>query len=268
MGLRVNTNVPALNAGRQTRRANSLLNNTLSQMASGLRINRAADDAAGLAIAEGLNSALRQGNMEINNLQSGINYAQTADGGLEAQQDATQRIRELAVQASNGTLSADQRTALNAEAQQLVEQIGDTAQDTQYNGQNLLAQNTTLDVGVAGGMQVNINESTPNSLGLNSINLNTQAGAQTALKAIDTALNRISENRGNVGAQMNRMQTAIEQRQNGTVNAADAQSRIRDLDYARAAIDQTRGQILSQGGLSAMLQSNIVQQNALRLLGR
>lgn len=268
MGIRINTNIPAATASRQSRRANATVNDTLRQMASGLQINKAADDAAGLSIAERFNSAIRQGRMEMNNLQMGMNYAQTADGGLSAQQDALVRIRELAVQASSGTLTADQRNALNTEAQQLVQQVGSIAQDTEYNQQNLLSQNTSVDLGVSGGMQVNINQSTPNALGINTINLSTAAGAQSALNAADNALNTISTNRSNLGAQMNRMSSAIEQRETGVENAMASESRIRDLDYARASINRSRGQILAQSGLAALMQSNIAPQNALRLLGQ
>lgn len=268
MGLRINANVPALNAGRQAARTNIQVGEDVRQLASGLRINRAADDAAGLAIADRFNTALRQGQMELNNLQSGVNYAQTADAGLGAQQEAVQRIRELAVQASNGTLTGDQRAALNAEAQQLVEQVGAVAQETEYNGQNLLAQDTTVDLGVSGGVEISIGESTPSALGINTVNLGTQAGAQSAVSAAETALNRITENRGNLGAQMNGIQSAIEQRENGVVNAAESESRIRDLDVARASINRSRNQILAQAGLAALVQSNVAPQNALRLLGQ
>ena len=267
MGLRINTNIPALNANRQTEQSNRLLTNALRQLSSGLRINRAADDAAGLAIAEQFNTQARQGRVEINNLQSGYNVAATAEGGLQVQQEAVQRIRELALQAGNGTLSPDDRAALNAEAQQLIEQIGGIAQDTEFNGQALLNENQTVDLGTAGGNQVNLNASTPEALGLDTIDLSTAEGAAAAIGAADTASQRISTNRSNLGAQMNRFESAISQREIGVENAVAAESMIRDLDVAQGVIQQTQGQILLQGGLAALIQSNVTPQGALSLLG-
>jgi len=266
MGLTINSNIPALGADRQTERANQLLNNTLRQMASGLRINRAADDAAGLAIAERFRTRIRQGQVEMNNLQSGINYAQTAEGGLSAQMDAAQRIRELAAQAANGTLTDDQRAALNAEAQQLVQQIGDTAENTEFNGQNMLQAGATVPVGTEGDLEVNVAASTPAALGIDTVDLSTQEGAAAALGAADAAINAIGENRAALGAQMNRFESAITQRQIGVENAAAAESAIRDVDIAQATMNRACAQILVQGGLAALIQSNVAPQNALFLL--
>lgn len=267
MGLRINTNLPALNAQRNTENANGILSNALRQLASGRRINRAADDAAGLALAEQFNTQARQGRVEVNNLQQGVNYAQTAEGGLEVQQQATQRLRELAVQASNGTLSDEQRAAINTEAQQLVDQIGDVAEDTEYNGQQLLAENTSVDLGTEGDLAVNINASTPESLGVDTVDLSTAEGAAQAIETLDTAQQRISQNRASVGAQMNRFESAITQREIGVENAVASESAIRDADLARTVIEQTRGQLLLQGGIGALAQSNVTPQAALGLLG-
>lgn len=266
MGLIINSNIPGLGANRQTDRANQLLGNSLRQMASGLRINRAADDAAGLAIAERFRTQIRQGQVEMNNLQSGVNYAQTAEGGLSSQMDAVQRIRELAGQAANGTLSDDQRAALNAEAQQLIEQVGTIAQDTEFNGQNMLQNGATVPLGTEGEMELNIAASTPAALGIDTVDLSTQAGATAAMGAADNAIGQIDTNRAEMGAQMNRFASAIEQRQISTENAAASESRIRDADMARVAMDRTRGQILVQGGIAALIQGNVAPQNALSLL--
>ena len=267
MGLQINSNIPMLGAQRQANRANNLLAQTLQQLASGRRINRAADDAAGLAIAEGFNAQARQGRMEINTLQQGINYAQTAEGGLGIQQQATQRLRELAVQASNGTLTDDQRGALNAEAQQLIEQVGDVAENTEYNEQNLLGQDTAVALGTEGTAGVTITESTPGSLGLDTVDLGTAEGAAAAIETIDTALTQIGENRSNIGAQVNRLGTAIAQREVGVENALASESLIRDADLARLATERSRNQLLLQTGLAAIIQGNVAPQAALRLLG-
>lgn len=268
MGLNINTNIPALGAQRQANQANGLLSNALRQLSSGLRINRASDDAAGLAIADRFNSLIRQAQSESSNLQSGISAVQTAEGGLQAQQDAAQRLRELAVQAGNGTLSDEQRQAINTEAQQLIGEIGDTAQQTQFNGQNLLNQNTTIDLGTEGGAEVAINASSVNALGLDTVDLSTQAGAAAAVNTIDTALGRISTNRSHLGAQQSRFESAINQRGISVVNNTAAESRIRDLDVALGSINRARSGLLLQAGIAGLVQSNVTPQSALRLLGQ
>ncbi|HIJ66414.1 MAG TPA: flagellin FliC [Candidatus Hydrogenedentes bacterium] len=268
MGLRINTNIPALNAQRQTRRTSNDLLANLEKLSAGLRINRAADDAAGLAIAERLRTRVRQYTQEASNLQYGVNAIQTAEGGMAEQQSGLQRLRELATQAANGTLSDEQRAALNAEAQQIVEQIGAIADQTEFNGLNLLNGTAgTIELGTEGGNEITINESTVTALGLGGIDLTTQAGATNALADIDAAVNRVSQNRANLGAQENRLNRAIEQREIGIVNEQAAESRIRDLDYAREVVQQTRNQILLEGGVAVLVQANMLPQTAARLLG-
>jgi len=267
MGLTINTNVGTLQAGRQASKANGLLSKALQQLSTARRINKAADDAAGLAIAEGFDARARQAQVEINNLQSGVNFAQTAEGGLGAQADAVQRIRELAVQAGNGTLTDDQRAALNAEAQELLGQIDSVAQNTQFNGQNVLNQDINVSLGTEGGDQINVNASNTDTLGLNGLDLSTQAGAAAALQQLDNAQQTIDTNRSSLGAQVNGFASAIEQRSISYVNTRESESRIRDLDIAKAAIEKSRADILSRGGIAALIQGRIPQQNALRLLG-
>ena len=266
MGLQINSNIPALLAGNQTRRSSSLLSRTLQQLASARRINSAADDAAELAIAERFNTQVRQQQQEVNNLQSGLNVGQTADAALGVQQEAVQRIRGLSIQASNGTLSAQNREALNAEAQQLIAQINDIAQDTQFNGQNLLEENTEIDLGTEGDTQVKINASTAAAIGVNGVDLTTIDGAAAALEAADTALNSLSQNRSGIGVQISRFESAIDQRETSILNAQESESRIRDLDIARASIELAQNQILLQGGLASIAQSNVTSQQALQLL--
>ncbi len=268
MGLRINSNEPALFIQRQTQQTSNALLRGLEQLATGQRINRGADDAAGLAIVERFRAQVNQLNQEVSNLQSGVNVVQTADGALGAQGEAVQRIRDLALQASNGTLTDDQRAALNQEAQQLLEQIDETAANTEFNGQTLLdGSATNVELGVEGEIQVNINESTTTSLGINGVDLSTQAGAQSALQGLDDALSSIQENRASLGAQENRLARAIDVRETESQNTAEAESRIRDLDIARQTIEQSRNSILLQGGLAALVQSNVLGQNAARLLG-
>jgi len=267
MGLNINTNIPALLAGRQAGRADRALANTLGQLATQRRINRAADDAAGLAIAERFNTQIRQGQVEINSLQSGINVAQTAEGGLSVQQEAVQRIRELSLQAQNGTLSDDNRAALNAEVQQLRAQIDSVAQDTEFNGQNLLNEDRNINLGTQSGNEINITQSNSASLGLDTLDISTVAGAAAALSASDGALAQIGANRATLGAQQNRFESAINQREISVLNEQQAESSIRDLDLARATIERSRNELLLRGSIGTLAQSNVTPQSALRLLG-
>jgi flagellin len=267
MGLSINTSVSGLQSARQTKTNSTNMSKILAKLASGRRINRAADDAAGLAIAEGFSTQSRQGRVEINSLQSGINMAQTAEGGLSSQQDATQRLRELSVQASNGILNDSQRQALNAEAQQLVQHINDVSRDTQFNGMNLLDQDQTVDLGTEGGGAVDLASSTAADLGLDTIDLSTAAGAQAAIAATDTAQEQLTTARASIGAQTNRLESAVVQREDSVQNAIESESRIRDLDIARAVVEQSRNDILLKSSISATSQSNVVQQTALQLLG-
>jgi flagellin len=266
MGLNINSNIPALQASRQANRSNRALSNVLNQLASQRRINRAADDAAGLAIAERFNTQIRQNQVEISNLQSGINVAQTAEGGLDVQQDAVQRIRELSLQAQNGTLSDENRAALNQEAQQLRAQIDSVATDTEFNGQNLLDSDTDISLGTTGN-EINIASSNANALGLDTLDISTVEGAAAALDASDSALEQISGNRATIGAQQNRFESAINQREIATINEQEAESSIRDLDLARATVERTRNQLLLQGSISTLVQTNVTPQSALSLLG-
>ncbi|MFP4500448.1 MAG: flagellin [Candidatus Hydrogenedentota bacterium] len=268
MGLSINSNIPALNAGRQTRNANQIVQTAIEQLGSGRRINRAADDAAGLAIAERFNTLARQGQVEVNNLQSGYNAAQTAEGGLATQQDATQRLRDLALQASNGTLNDEQREAINVEAQQLVQQIGETAENTEFNETQLLNGSTAaMELGTEGENRLNLPNSTPAALGIDTIDLSTQAGATAAIDQIDSAQQNIDQSRASLGAQQNRFESAINQREIQRENSLAAESAIRDLDFAEGAVDQARGEVLLQGSIGALIQGNVTPQSALRLLG-
>ncbi len=266
MGVQFNSSAPSIVARRQTDQAAGRLAVTQRQLSSLLRINQASDDAAGLAIAERFRSQILQFNQEVNSLQSGSNLVQTAEGGLSVQNDAVSRIRELSVQASNGTLTNDQRTAINQEAQQLLSQIDQVASGTDFNGRTPLASDSTVQLNADGTEQVTTTESTVNSLGLNGLDLSTQAGAQAALGALDSAAESISTNRASLGAQQNRLSSAIEQRENSSENLQAAESAIRDLDVGRAVIEQARNEILLQTGISSLLQGGRLQNESARVL--
>lgn len=269
MGLSINNNVAASGAQRQATKASLATQKSIQRLATGLRINQAADDAAGLAISERFRTRIREQNTQIQNLQTGVNVVETADGALGSQGQAIGRIRELAVSAASGTLSAEDRTALNKEAQQLLQQVDQTGQNTEFNGQKLLNGSAgSIQLGAGGGGQVNINESTVNSLGLNGIDLTTQEGAQAALDKLDTAATSLNQNRAGLGAQQNRFQSAIQSREVEVENTSAAESRLRDLDVAQETLRNTRGKMLLQMGTAAMAQANTSSQMAMQLLGR
>jgi len=267
MGLRINTTSPALDAQRQIGQRAEALTRNLEGLGSALRINRARDDAAGLAIAERLRADIRQLGRETSNIQSGIGLVQTAEGGLDAQQGVVSRLQELALQSANGTLTDDQRSAINAEAQELLGELDQTAANTDFNGLAPLQGVGPIGLGTEDDLEVEVQESTAASLGLTGVDLSTQAGAQAALGALGDASNAIAENRASLGAQQNTFEAAIASRENTALNLQDAESRIRDLDIATAAIERTRNQVLLQSAASSLIQGNIVPQTAARLLG-
>ena len=268
MGLRIDPNVNSLLAQRSVNQTSRRLQSNQERLSSLLRINQAADDAAGLAIAERFSSQVRELQQEVSNFQSGINLVETAEGGLDVQSDAVSRIRELATQASNGTLNDEQRAAINTEAQQLLAGINDAANSTEFNGVNPL-NNGTQEIALdgEGSVEVELQESTVESLGLEDIDLSTEEGAQAALESLDTAQTQIASNRANLGAQQNALAATIEERSSNSINLQEAESRIRDLDVAREVIEQTRNEVLLQGGVAALVQGRTQSQTALTLLG-
>lgn len=267
MALQINSNLSSVSPQRQVQATVRAFLRINERLTSGLRINRAADDAAGLGIAEGLRSEVRQFTREAENLQSGVNAIQIAEGGLAAQADAIQRVRELALEASNGTLSDEQRSALNEEAQQLIFQIDAAAEGAEFNGTKPLKADQTIALGTAAGEQITFSESTSTSLGVGGIDLSTQGGAQSALSSIDAALERVNENRASLGAQENRLATGINVREHAAENIREAESRIREVDVARLAIERARNEVLMGAGISAIRRSSITAETAARLLG-
>jgi len=268
MGLSINGPGASDFGIRQIQRAAARLNAANERLSSLQRINRAGDDAAGLAISEGLRSQVRQLNAESAGIQNGVNFVQTAEGGLAAQSEAVGRLRELALQASNGTLSAEQRQVLNTEAQQLIEEIGVTSENTEFNGVRPLDGSTdTIALDTAGSLEIQLQDSSVVGLGLSGVDLSTQSGATAALGQLDSAAAAINGNRAALGAQQNRFEIAIEERELTAQNLQEADSRLRDLDVARAFVERTRNEVLLQTGASVLAQANVNRQLAARLLG-
>jgi len=270
MGLRINTNIPALNAGRILNRSTLSLNKSLERLSSGLRINRAADDAAGLAIAESFQAQVRGLQMAQRNSQDGVSLVQTAEGALSETTSILQRIRELAVQAANGTQSTNNRLALNQEVMQLLEQIDDIAVDTEFNGIRVLssAQTITLQSGAMTSQTLTIQVSGAKSseLGVSVVRVSTMATAISALSTIDTALKSVTTLRSTFGAYQNRLEFTINTLAIQEENSAAAESAIRDANIATETIAFTRNQILVAAGTSVLAQANLVPQTALQLL--
>ncbi len=271
MGLRINTNVAALNTSRVLRKSTSALNRSLERLSSGLRINRAADDAAGLAIAEGFRSQVRGSQVSQRNAQDGVSLVQTAEGALSETTNILQRIRELAVQAANGTQSTDNRRALNNEVRQLLAQIDDIALDTEFNGIRVLSANqtVTLQTGAFTSqvLAVAVGGAKTRDLGVSTVAISSVALAVSSISTIDRAINSVNSLRSDLGAIQNRLEFTISTLSIQEENAAAAESAIRDADIAQETIKFTRNQILVSSGTSVLAQANIVPQSALQLLG-
>ena len=271
MGLRINTNVAALNTARTLRGSTIALNRSLERLSSGLRINRAADDAAGLAIAEGFRSVVIGSQVAQRNAQDGISLVQTAEGALSETTNILQRIRELAVQSANGTNSTQNRIALNDEVRQLLEQIDDIALDTEFNGLRVLssAQTITLQAGSRPGqtLPVAVEGAKTSDLRVSAVSISTVALAVSAISTIDLALQSVTSVRGRLGAFQNRLEFTINTLAIQEENSAASESAIRDADIARETVAFTRNQILVSAGTSVLAQAHIVPQTALQLLG-
>ncbi len=270
MGLRINTNVPALNTSRVLNRSTQELNRSLQRLSSGLRINNAADDAAGLAIAEGFGSVVRGTQQAQRNAQDGVSLVQTAEGALSETTNILQRIRELAVQAANGTQSTSNRLAIDSEVLQLLSQIDDIATTTQFNGISVLssAQTITLQSGamVSQTLTIALTGAKTTELGVSIVRVSTMATAVSAISTIDNALKSVTTLRSTLGAYQNRLEFTINTLAIQEENSAASQSAIRDADIAKETISFTRNQILVSAGTSVLAQANLVPQTALQLL--
>lgn len=270
MGLRINTNVAAINTSRVLRRSTEALNKSLQRLSSGLRINRAADDAAGLSIAEGFSSMVRGSAVAQRNVQDGVSLVQTAEGALSESTNILQRIRELAVQAANGTQSTNNRVSLDGEVTQLLAQIDSIAVDTDFNGLRVLssAQTLTLQAGAMTSqtLAIAINGAKTNDLGISMVRVSTMAAAVSAISTIDNALKSINSLRSNFGAYQNRLEFTVNTLAIQEENSSASESTIRDANVAEETIRFTRNQILVSAGTSVLAQANVVPQTALQLL--
>ncbi|MBP6894822.1 MULTISPECIES: flagellin [Pseudacidovorax] len=277
----INTNIGSLNAQRNLAASQNSLATSIQRLSSGLRVNSAKDDAAGLAIASRLDAQARGMNVAARNANDGISLAQTAEGALAQIGNNLQRMRELAVQSANDTNTSTDRTALDNEFKQLAQENSRIITNTKFNGQSLL----TGTGGSSGTFtfQVGANTSADNQISVATTDVagamttatqgasatlgTTAASARTAMTAIDSAIDSISNSRSTFGAAQNRFEATITNLQTAAENTSSAKSRITDADFAVETANLSRAQILQQAGTSMVAQANQMPQTVLKLLG-
>ena len=273
--MRIYNNVNAINTSNQLDGNNRMMSKSLEKLSTGLRINRAADDAAGLSVSEGLRSQIRGSEQARRNSDDAIAMMQIAESGAQQVTDSLQRMRELAIQAANGTYTNTERMYIQQEFEQLSCEITRMTNAVTYNGISLLTDNTsfTFQVSAMGtGLASTISFVTSNlqvcstGLDLAGSDVSSQAMAQMSIPSIDAALNSVLNLRSTIGAIMNRLEKTIDSLGVMISNYSDAESRIRDLDFATETTKFTRNQILTQSGTSMLAQANQLPQGVLSLL--
>ncbi|MBF8668030.1 flagellin FliC [Pseudomonas putida] len=283
MALTVNTNTTSLGVQKNLNRASDALSTSMTRLSSGLKINSAKDDAAGLQIATRMTSQIRGQTMAIKNANDGISIAQTAEGAMQEQTNILQRMRELAVQSRNDSNSAQDRDALNKEFQSMLSEIDRIASSTQLNGKDLLngtASVMTFQVGSNTGganqIKISLSDSMMTTGALSALSGKTITGADSAaaeaafsgaVTAIDSALQTINSSRADLGAAQNRLTSTINNLQNINENAEAARGRVQDTDFAAETAQLTKQQTLQQASTSVLAQANQLPSAVLKLLG-
>ena len=274
MGLRVNTNSASLNVQRNLSQVTSRLAQNFRRLSTGLRIATAADDAAGLAISERLRAQIRSLDQAQRNANDGISMVQTAEGGLSEVSNILTRLRELAIQSANGTVSGTDRNTLNEEFQSLVSEVNRIGNSTEFNGTKLLdGSNASVSFQVGTGTNVAIDQiavtlspALSTSLNLSTLDIGSGGNTSLAISQIDNAINSISSLRGSLGAVQNRLGSTINNLASTAENLTAAESRIRDVDVAFETSQLIRNQILQQASIAILGQANSMPQAALQLL--
>ena len=283
----INTNLPSLNAQRNLATSQGSLHVSMQRLSSGLRVNSAKDDAAGLAIAERMNSQVRGMSVAMRNANDGISMAQTAEGALGKVGDMLQRMRELAVQAANGTNSTSDRNSLNNEYLQLARESARTLGGTQFNGQNILATTSASSFQIGANTDANLDQIQITGFDWTTVTaiidaLGTAVGtdptiavagtdgsfATAAITALDAAVTAINDQRATFGAVQNRFDNVVANLMVSSENQTAARSRIMDADYAAETASLSRAQILQQAGNAMLAQANQLPQQVLSLLQR
>jgi flagellin len=268
--MRINHNIAALNTYRQLSINGANAQKNMEKLSSGLRINRAGDDAAGLAISEKMRAQIRGLSQASRNAQDGISLIQTAEGALTETHAILQRMRELAVQAANDTNDDTvDRAALQLEVDELINELDRINTDTKFNQKALFGQTFTIHIGPDGTSQalsVVVDAVGSSDLGVNTVDISTQAGADAAIDTINSAINTVSNTRAQLGAWQNRLEHTIANLDNAAENLTAAESRIRDVDMAKEMMEFTKNNILSQAAQAMLAQANQLPQGVLQLL--
>jgi len=279
--MRINNNIAALNTHRQYGINNNNVASSVEKLSSGYRINRAGDDAAGLAISEKMRAQIRGLNMASKNSQDAISLIQTAEGALQETHNILQRMRELAVQAASDTNDGDyeegedggvDRAALDAEFQELLEEINNIAEQTAFNTRKLLdgsLSGAVIQTGANEGetLDISIEDMSTTGLAINTLSLASRANAASAISIVNEAINTVSTERSKLGAYQNRLQHKIANLDTSAENLTAAESRIRDIDMAKEMTNFTKNSILTQAATAMLAQANALPQGVLQLLG-
>ena len=273
MSIIINNNPASISAQRNLSVSSDSLSRSVERLSSGLRITRAADDAAGLGLSETLRAHIRSINQAVRNSSDGISLTQVADGGASTIGNLLSRLRELASQSASGTVGSTERSYIDSEFLALRSEIDRIAQVTEFNGQALLSGssiNFSVQVGFKSGsgntLSLNLNDLTISSLGISSVNVSTSANAQSALSNIDSAISAVATARAEYGSLQNRFEATIANLQVSSENLTAAESRIRDADVAYETSQFTKNQVLVQTGIAVLAQANTLPQQALALL--
>jgi flagellin len=277
MGLRINTNMMSVNAQRNLRFSRLAMEKASEKLSSGSRINKSADDAAGLAISEQLGGHIRSFAQASRNAQDGISFIQVAEGGMVEVSNMVMRLRELSVQAASDTIGTDERGFLNREAQQLKLEIERISQGTEYNGTFLLngtGGNLEFQIGIKNdafldriGYKAEDTDVRLERLGILDFDISDKKNAQTGLAKLDNSLKVLNSNRASLGALQNRLNSTINNTEVAIENYSAAKSRIRDADMASETAEMARVTVMQQAGVSVLSQANQSQGIALKLLG-
>ncbi|MEG3641187.1 flagellin N-terminal helical domain-containing protein [Magnetococcus sp. PR-3] len=272
MALYVNTNVSSINAQRKLQNSTNALGKTYERLSSGLRINSASDDAAGLSVSTRMTSQIRGLGQAMRNANDGISLVQVTEGALAETESALQRMRELAVQAVNGTYTSTDRADLHDEVAQLVSEIDRIANTTEFNSTTVMDTGKTFEIHVGMDQDQTISVTTTDAnttnIGLSAaFTVSTMAGASGAIALIDNAIASVSDMRSTLGAQQNRLEAAITNLANVVERTEAARSRIMDADIASETANLTKNAILQQAGTAILAQANQQPQLALSLLG-
>lgn len=269
--MRINHNIPALNAHRMLNRNSNASANVLERLSSGKRINRAADDAAGMAISEKMKSQINGLKMASRNSLDGVSLIQTAEGAMNEVHSMLQRMRELAVQGSNGTYNEEDLKAMQNEIEELVDEIDNIAETTQFNGKQVCNNNDDIKLQIGANTDETMDFKLVNikagELGVENLDIKTNESASNAIETIDKAIQQVSEGRSTLGALQNRLEHTIANVDNSAENLTAALSRIEDTDMALEMSEYTKTNVLIQAGTSMLAQANQRPQSILQLLG-